>query len=134
MCGFSRQVGESQAQPKLRQLVATLTKRQQEEVGPRAQTEGAMWQEEVAQAKKGVRAARRAVEDEHARICEKVVAEQEWYMEGAVLYKALRYIQELAEAGRPQEIRAMRLQDGRVTGNKQEVLEEVAQSFREQHN
>ena len=28
----------------------------------------------------------------------------------------------------------MRLQDGRVTGNKQEVLEEVAQSFRRQHN
>ena len=28
----------------------------------------------------------------------------------------------------------MRLQDGRVMGNKQEVLEEVAQSFRRQHN
>ena len=28
----------------------------------------------------------------------------------------------------------MRLQDGRVTGNKREVLEEVAQSFRRQHN
>ena len=28
----------------------------------------------------------------------------------------------------------MRLQDGRVTGNKREVLEEVAQRFRRQHN
>ena len=28
----------------------------------------------------------------------------------------------------------MRLQDGRVTSNKREVLEEVAQSFRKQHN
>ena len=28
----------------------------------------------------------------------------------------------------------MRLQGGRVTGNKKEVLEEVAQSFRRQHN
>ena len=28
----------------------------------------------------------------------------------------------------------MRLQDGRVTGNKQKVLDEVAQSFRRQHN
>ena len=28
----------------------------------------------------------------------------------------------------------MRLQDGRVTGNKREVLEEVAESFRRQHN
>ena len=28
----------------------------------------------------------------------------------------------------------MRLQDGRVTGNKRKVLEEVAQSFRTQHN
>ena len=49
-------------------------------------------------------------------------------------YKSLQYIRELAEAGKPQEIRAVRLQDGRVTGNKQEVLEEVAQSFRRQHN
>ena len=55
-------------------------------------------------------------------------------MERAVPYKLLRYIRELAEAGKPQEIRAVRLQDGRVTGNKWEVLEEVAQSFREQHN
>ena len=49
-------------------------------------------------------------------------------------YKLLRYIRELAEAGKPQEIRAVRLQDGRFTGNKREVLEEVAQSFRRQHN
>ena len=28
----------------------------------------------------------------------------------------------------------MRLQDGGVTGNKREVLEEVAKSFREHHN
>ena len=41
---------------------------------------------------------------------------------------------ELAEDARLQEIRAVRLQDGRVTSNKREVLEEVAQSFRKQHN
>ena len=41
---------------------------------------------------------------------------------------------ELTVAGRPQEIQAVRLQDGRVTGNKREVLEEVARSFRKQHN
>ena len=55
-------------------------------------------------------------------------------MERALPYKSLRYIRELAEAGKPQEIRAVRLQCGRVTGNKKEVLEEVAQSFRRQHN
>ena len=55
-------------------------------------------------------------------------------MEGAIPYKSLRYIRELAEAGQPQEIRAVRLQDGRVRGNKQEVLEAVAESFRRQHN
>ena len=55
-------------------------------------------------------------------------------MERAVPYKLLRYIRELAEAGKPQEIQAVRLQEGRVTGNKWEVLEEVAQSFRRQHN
>ena len=65
---------------------------------------------------------------------QKVVAEHERYMERAVSYKSLRYIRELAEAGKPQEIRAVRLQGGRVTGNKKEVLEEVAQSFRRQHN
>ena len=48
--------------------------------------------------------------------------------------ESLWYIRELAEAGKPQEIRAVRLQCGRVTGNKKEVLEEVAQSFRRQHN
>ena len=63
-----------------------------------------------------------------------MVAEHVRYMEGAVPYKSLRYIRELAEAGRPQEILSVRLQDGRVTGNKREVLEEVAQSFRRQHN
>ena len=61
-------------------------------------------------------------------------AEHEQYMERAVSYKSLRYIRELAEAGRPQEIRLVRLQDGRVTGKKKEVLEEVAQSFRKQHS
>ena len=127
-------MGESQAQPKLQRLVATLRKRQQEEVDTRAQAEGAEWQAEVAQAKKRVQAARRAVEDEHERIYQKVVAEHERYMEGAVPYKSLRYIWEVAEAGQPLEIRAVRLQDGRVTGNKWEVLEEVAQSLRRQHN
>ena len=68
------------------------------------------------------------------RIYQKVVAEHERYIERAVPYKSLRYIRELAEAGQPQEIRAVRLQDGRVKGNKREVLEEVAQSFRRQHN
>ena len=63
-----------------------------------------------------------------------MVAEHERYMERAVLYKSLWYIRERAEAGKPQEIRTVRLQDGRVTGNKREVLEEVAQSFRRQHN
>ena len=58
MCGFSRQVGESHAQPKLQRPVATLWKHQQEEVEARAQTEGAVWQEEVARAKKRVQAAR----------------------------------------------------------------------------
>ena len=134
VCGFSRRVGESQAQPKLQRLVATLRKRQQEEVEARAQAEGAGWQEEVAQAKTRVQATRRAVEGEHERIYQKVVAEHERYMERAVPYKSLRYIRELAEAGRPQGIRAVRLQDGRVTGNKQEELEEVVQGFREQQN
>ena len=88
----------------------------------------------MAKAKKRVQAARRAVEDEHERIYQKLVAEQERHMERAVPYKSLQYIGELAEAGGPQEIRAGRLQDGGVTGNQQEVLEEVAQSFRRQHN
>ena len=133
MCGFSRQVEGSQAHSKLQRLVATLRKRQQEEVQVRELTEGAVWHEKVAQANKRVQAARRTVEDEHERIWQKVVAEHERYMERAVPYKALRYIRQLAEAGRLQEIRAVRLQDGRVTGNKLEVLEEVAQNFREKH-
>ena len=133
VCGFNKQEGESQAQPKLQRLVLTLRKRQHEEVEARAQAEGAEWQTEVTQAKKRVRAARRAVEKEHERIYQKVVAEHDPYMERAVPYKSLRYIRELTEAGKQQEIRAVRVQDGRVTGNKREVLEEVAQSFRRQH-
>ena len=118
VCGFNRQEGESQAQPKLQRLVATLRKRQHEEVEGSAQAEGAEWQAEVAQAKKRVRAARRAVEEEHERPYQKVVAEHERHIERAVPYKSLRYIRELAEAGKPQGIRAVRLQDGRVSGNK----------------
>ena len=56
-----------------------------------------------------VRAARRAVEEEHERIYQEVVAEHERYMERAVPYTSLRYIRELAEAGKPQEIRAVTL-------------------------
>ena len=52
----------------------------------------------------------------------------------AVLYKSLLCIRELTEARRPEEIRAVRLQGGWVTGKKREVLEEVAQSVRRQHN
>ena len=126
VCGFNKQEGESQAQPKLQRLVASLRKRQHEEIEARAQAQGAGWQTEVTQAKKRVRAARRAVEEEHERIYQKVVAEHERYMERAVPYKSLRYMRELVEAGKPQEIRAVRLQDGSVTGNKREVLEEVA--------
>ena len=73
MCGFNRRVGESQAQPKLQQLVATLRKGQQEEVEARPKAEGARWQDEVARVKKRVQAARRAVEDEHERIYQNVV-------------------------------------------------------------
>ena len=134
VCGFTKQGGESQAGPKLQRLVATVRKRQHEEVEIRAQEEGAEWQTEVTQAKKRVRTARRAVEEEHERTYQKVVAEHERYMERAVPYTSLRYIRELAEAGKPQEMRVVRLQDGRITGNKREVLEEVAQSFRRQHN
>ena len=134
ICGFTKQAGESQAQPKLQRLVVTLWKRQHEEVQARVREEGAEWQTEVTQAKKRVRTARRAVEEEHERIYHKVVAEHERYMERAVPYKSLRYIRELAQAGKPQDIQAVRQQGGRVTGNKKEVLEEVAQSFRRQHN
>ena len=134
VCGFTKQGGESQAQQKLQRLVAALRKRQHEEVKARAQEEGAEWQTEVTMAKRRVRTARGAVEEEHERIYQKVVAEHERYMERAVPYKSLRYIRELAEAGKPQEFREVGMQDGRVTGNKREVLEEVAQSFRRQHN
>ena len=134
ICGFTKQGGESQAQPKLQRLVATLRKRQHEEVEARTREEGAEWQTEMTQAKKRVRTARRAVEEEHERIYQKVVAEHERYMERAVPYKSLRYIRELAKAGKPQEIQAVGLQCGRVMGNKKEVLGEVTQSFRRQHN
>ena len=40
MCGFNRRLGESQAQPKLQRLVATLRKRQQEEIEARVKAEG----------------------------------------------------------------------------------------------
>ena len=120
ICGFTKQGGESQAQPKLQRLVAKLRKRHQEEVEAPAREEGTEWQTEVSQAKKMVRTARRDVEEEHERICQKVVAEHERYMERAVPYKSLQYIRELAEAGKPKEIRTVRLQCGRVTGNKKE--------------
>ena len=83
MCGFSRQAGESQAQPKLQRLLATLRKGQQEEVEARAGTEGAVWQEEVPRGEKRVRVARRAVEDVHESVYQKVLAEHERYIEGA---------------------------------------------------
>ena len=76
VCGFNKQEGESQAQPKLQRLVSTLRKRQHEEVEARAQAERAGWQTDVTQAKKRVRAARRAVEEEHERIYQKLVLEQ----------------------------------------------------------
>ena len=87
MCGFNRRVGESQTQPKLQRLVATLRKRQQEEVEARVKAEGWGWQEKVTQAEKTVQAARRAVEDEHWKIYRKVVAEHERYMERTMPYK-----------------------------------------------
>ena len=68
ICGFTKQGGQSQAQPKLQRLVATLRKRHHVEVEARAREEGAEWQTEVTQAKKRVRTARRAVEEEHERI------------------------------------------------------------------
>ena len=55
-------------------------------------------------------------------------------METALQYKSMRYIRELADAGQPQEIGAVRLQDGGVMGNKLEVVAAVAESFRRQHN
>ena len=54
-------------------------------------------------------------------------------MERAVSYKSLRYIRELAEVPQPEEIKAVRLQDGRVTGNKPEILAAMAESFPGQH-
>ena len=101
VCGLNRREGESQAQPKLQRLIATLRKRPPEEVEARAQAEGAEWQAKVAHAMKRVQAAMRAVEDEQETVYQKVVAEHEQYMERAVPYKSLRYIRELAEGGRP---------------------------------
>ena len=49
VCGFTKQGGESQVQPKLQRLVASLRKRQHEEVRARAQEEGAEWQTEMTQ-------------------------------------------------------------------------------------
>ena len=111
ICVFTKQGGESQAQPTLQRLVATLRNWQQEEVEARAREEGTEWQTEVTQAKKRVRTARRAVEEEHERIYQKLVAEHERYTERAVPYKSLRYIREVAEAGKPKEIRAVRLEE-----------------------
>ena len=78
------------SQPILHQLVARLKKTQQKEVQVRGKAEGAGWEAEVAQAKKRVQVARRAVEDEHGAIYQKVVAEHEPYMERAVPYKSLQ--------------------------------------------
>ena len=133
LCGFSRPVGETRTQPKLQQLVAKLRKRPREVVEVRAKAEGADRKEEVAEAKRRVQAARRALEDELGRIYQQRVAEHERYMERGVPYKALRYIRELAEAEQPEEISAVRLQYGRVMGNKREVLEEVAERFQRRH-
>ena len=74
------------------------------------------------------------MEDEHEWVYRKVVAEHERYMERAVPYKSLRYIRELSEAGHPQEIRSVRLQDGRVTNNNREVLEKVVERFWGEHD
>ena len=68
VCGLSRPEGETQTPPKLQQLVANLRKIQQKEAEVGAKGEGADCEEEVAQAKKGVQEARRAVEDQHGRI------------------------------------------------------------------
>ena len=96
VCRFSRAVGEAQTHPKLQQLVAKLKKRQQEEVKLQAKTEGTDWEEGVAQRKKRLQAARRAVEDEHGRIYQKVVVPHERYMGRSVPYKSLPSIRELA--------------------------------------
>ena len=74
------------------------------------------------------------MEDEHGRIYQNVVAEHEPYMERAVLHRSLWYICQLSEAGRPKDIRAERLQDDRVRGNKHEILAAVAESFQRQQN
>ena len=57
-----------------------------------------------------------------------------WQSVNGTWEEQCRTRRKLAEARRPQEIQAVRLQDGRVTGNKREVLEEVARSFQKQHN
>ena len=131
--GFTKQGGESQAQLKLQRLVATLRKRQHEEVEGMAQEERAEWQTEMTQAKKRVGTARRAVEEENERIYHKVVAEHERYMERAVPYKSLRYIRELAEAGKPQDIRAVGLQGGRGGTEFQEAAQPGAAGAQRDH-
>ena len=134
VCGFNRPVGEAHAQSNLKKLVARLNRRQHEEVEAHATAQGSGWVAEIKGAKKRVQEAKREVEDEHECIYSRGVAEHERYMERVVPYKSLRYIRELAEAGRPHEMKAVRLPDGRVTGNKREVLAAVAESFRTQHN
>ena len=52
-------------------------------------------------------------------------------MERAVPYRSLRYNQ---EAGTLQKITAVRLPDGRVTGNKRGVVAAAGKRFRGQHN
>ena len=61
--GFNRRVGEAQSKPKLQQLVARLKKTQQEEVEVWEKAEAADWEAEVAQAKKWVQEARRALQE-----------------------------------------------------------------------
>ena len=129
VCGFSRPVGETQSELILQELVAKLKQRQQKKLQVRAKAEGTDWEAEDKQAKKRVETAWREVEDQHGRIYRNMVAEDERYTEKKVPYKSLRYIQELAEAGRPQERKTVRLQDCRVTGNIQEVLAAVDERF-----
>ena len=55
-------------------------------------------------------------------------------MERAVPYNSLRYIWELAAAGKRQEITPVRPPHRRITGNKQKVVAAEAESIRRQHN
>ena len=134
VCRFGRLVGRHKPSPNYQELVVKPEERQQEEVVVRAKAQVTAWEGGVAQSKKGVKAAQRAVEHEHGRIYGEVVAVYERHKQRAVPYKSLRYIRELAQAGQLQEIRAVRLQNGRGTRNKREVLAAVAESFRGQEN